>query len=74
MRTCQLNVYYENKLTFYQMYFLVIKQYQSMFMYIAEDVEKRWSALRDMFSRKERKKKLALSGSDRSESKEWHLY
>jgi len=45
-----------------------------MFMYIAEDVEKRWSVLRDMFSRKERKKKLAPSGSGRNESKEWYLY
>jgi len=27
-----------------------------MFMYIAEDVEKQWSALRNMFSREERKK------------------
>jgi len=48
MITCQVNVYYENKLTFYQMYFLVIKQCQSMFMDIGEDVEKRWSAFRDV--------------------------
>ncbi|XP_024871904.1 uncharacterized protein LOC112454641 [Temnothorax curvispinosus] len=40
----------------------------------AENIEKRWSALRDMFGREERRRKLAPSGSGRSESKEWHLY
>ncbi|KYN04661.1 hypothetical protein ALC62_04465 [Cyphomyrmex costatus] len=40
----------------------------------AENVEKRWSSLRDMFSREERRKKLPPSGSGSSENKEWHLY
>jgi len=41
---------------------------------IADAVEKRWSSLRDMFSRENRRQKLPSSGSDYDPKKEWELY
>ncbi|XP_024880893.1 uncharacterized protein LOC112460455 isoform X2 [Temnothorax curvispinosus] len=39
-----------------------------------EAIEKRWSSLRDMFSRENRKQKLPPSGSGYEPAKEWELY
>ncbi|XP_071556568.1 uncharacterized protein [Temnothorax nylanderi] len=39
-----------------------------------EVIEKRWSSLRDMFSRENRKQKLPPSGSGYEPAKEWELY
>ncbi|XP_011697587.1 PREDICTED: uncharacterized protein LOC105455745 [Wasmannia auropunctata] len=40
----------------------------------AEEIEKRWSSLRDMFSRENRRQKLPPSGSGYEPTKEWDLY
>lgn len=40
----------------------------------AEAAEKRWSSLRDMFTRENRKQKLPPSGSGHHPFKEWALY
>ncbi|XP_018404857.1 PREDICTED: uncharacterized protein LOC108781402 [Cyphomyrmex costatus] len=40
----------------------------------AEVIEKRWTSLRDMFSREKRKQQLPPSGSGYKPTKEWELY
>lgn len=40
----------------------------------AEAIKKRWSSLRDMFTRENRRQKLPPSGSGYEPIKEWELY
>lgn len=42
--------------------------------FVADAVEKRWSSLRDMFSRENRRQKQLPSGSGYEPVKEWCLY
>lgn len=55
------------------MYYLKTLHNVKLF-FVAEGNEKRWSSLRDMFSRENRRQKLPPSGSGYEPMKEWELY